>query len=487
MKILKLIIPNFQQFRNFELDLTHPEGHEKAGTPLEKVCLIGTNGTGKSTILEGLNYFVNMIWMGETDKLKIVNYIIKFEIDNEQFYFLHYALKPINLSRRYANSYFFCHHYNVGALQKVGVESFFLEEAKYLISSIVTDYGEERPVFEHNWHEFTHKYKNYELDDSKRLDFSNDKFMREDGTEIKPDFIIHSPAESLQNMLLSINDIPNTNVNESLKLNDSFKNHHIVSNETITDFWTQLIFLLKQRESKLKEFAQKNKKKTYEEIENEFDKENPEILKAIAVFWNKILDKSNLYFDYENAKNPIQLLDNLQAYIKNKHTHEVVPYNALSTGIRNFMFRLGHIFSLYFNKNIENGFLLVDEPENSLFPDFLYDLIDIYLEIIDKNTQFFVATHNPIIASQFEPYERVILRFDDEGFVQAHKGESPVGDDPNDLLENDFAVRNLMPRQGREAFKTYQSLRRTLRETTDEDKKQDLITTIAALGRLYNF
>jgi predicted ATPase len=247
------------------------------------------------------------------------------------------------------------------------------------------------------------------------------------------------------------------------------------------------MFLMEQRDIKLKRFAQANKKNTYGDIVNEFDQNNSKILKEIAFFWNKILDKSNLYFDYESAKNPIQFLDNLQAYIKNKHTHEVIPYNALSTGIRNFMFRLGHIYSLYFNKNIENGFLLVDEPENSLFPDFLYDLIDIYLEIIGNNTQFFVATHNPIIASQFEPYERVILRFDDEGFVQAHRGESPVGDDPNDLLENDFAVRNLMPRQGRDAFKTYQNLRRTLRETTNEAEKEDLMTAIATLGRLYNF
>jgi hypothetical protein len=29
MKIAKIIIPNFQQFKGFELDLTYPEGHAK--------------------------------------------------------------------------------------------------------------------------------------------------------------------------------------------------------------------------------------------------------------------------------------------------------------------------------------------------------------------------------------------------------------------------------------------------------------------------
>lgn len=64
--------------------------------------------------------------------------------------------------------------------------------------------------------------------------------------------------------------------------------------------------------------------------------------------------------------------------------------------------------------------MLLDEPENSLFPDFLLNLIETYQEVmIDKNgennTQFFVSTHSPIIAAQFEPYERIVLEWNDEG------------------------------------------------------------------------
>ena len=39
MKICKIIIKDFHQFKDFELDLTHPE----TGEPLEKVCFIGSN------------------------------------------------------------------------------------------------------------------------------------------------------------------------------------------------------------------------------------------------------------------------------------------------------------------------------------------------------------------------------------------------------------------------------------------------------------
>ncbi len=40
-------IKGFQQFEDTVLDFTHPE----TGEPLEKICFIGRNGTGKSTLL----------------------------------------------------------------------------------------------------------------------------------------------------------------------------------------------------------------------------------------------------------------------------------------------------------------------------------------------------------------------------------------------------------------------------------------------------
>ena len=52
MKITKLKIEEFQQFRNLELDFTYPEWHDKKGEPLDKVCFIGQSGAGKTTLLE---------------------------------------------------------------------------------------------------------------------------------------------------------------------------------------------------------------------------------------------------------------------------------------------------------------------------------------------------------------------------------------------------------------------------------------------------
>lgn len=50
MKIASLTIKNFKQFKDLSLDLTYPKGHEKAGQPLDKICIIGQSGTGKTNL-----------------------------------------------------------------------------------------------------------------------------------------------------------------------------------------------------------------------------------------------------------------------------------------------------------------------------------------------------------------------------------------------------------------------------------------------------
>lgn len=55
MKITGIEIGDYRQFKNIKFDFTYPKGHPKEGQPLEKVCFIGQSGTGKTTLL-------NVIW-----------------------------------------------------------------------------------------------------------------------------------------------------------------------------------------------------------------------------------------------------------------------------------------------------------------------------------------------------------------------------------------------------------------------------------------
>lgn len=433
MKICKIIIKDFHQFKDFELDLTYPE----TGEPLDKVCLIGSNGTGKTKLLRIMNSLFGKPYDGNGTVL------IQLKVKN-------------------------VFHWVFSEGGRVNVLDSDISKIEGWQDKLVA--GQVREL-EKEFIVFTGKQHLYL------------------GTSILflSDLQIFIPSESTNDELINIEDVPNVNLNEVVGWN-TLQYYHIVSGETIKNFWKTLIYHLKKRDNDFQEFQnlEENQNRTVREVREEFDSKHPKILDSLAKLWDEILGKAGLEFDAAGASNPIQLTDNLKAYIKLKSTGERINYNDLSTGIRNFIFKVGHIYSLYFNRNIERGFLLIDEPENSLFPDFLYDLVDIY-QSITHNTQIFMATHNPIIAAQFEPYERFILEFDDQGHVQARRGTVPVGDDPNDILSKDFGVRSLLGKEGVKKWERYIELRTIIRMTHDIGEKSKLLEEFMTIGNEYNF
>lgn len=433
MKICKLYIKDYQQFKDFELDLTYPKGHPKAGEPLEKVCLIGSNGTGKTTLLKSI-YTSTPLKDIAFPQLS-TNSITTYKFNNSYYYYVK-----------------------------------LITAQKYLLF-------DERINSIENWQEKI-------MSSNKRLNLFYNHYGVQD--RLISDMLINIPAEGDTNTYSD--DFQNATLNDSLKLFDNFPSYHQISPDTLKSFWQLLIYQIKKRENDFRDFQNKeeNLDKTIRQVRDEFDAIQPKILAKIAVLWDKILGKAGLEFDVEGASNPIQLNDNLLAYIRLKSTKERIPYNQLSTGIRNFIFRLGHIFTLYFGRDIQRGFLLLDEPENSLHPDFLYDLIDIYTGII-QNTQFITATHSPIIAAQFEPYERFVLEFNEEGYVTVRRGTTPAGDDPNDILKNDFQVRSLLGSKGVEKWERYLELKSLIENESDKSKKMTFLEEFMAIGNAYNF
>lgn len=183
-------------------------------------------------------------------------------------------------------------------------------------------------------------------DDIEKLDLIDEKFSTDLNPQfLRPRLLINSPAESNNNSYLQVKDVPVTNLDEASSSGNSMVS--TVSNETVKDFWKQLIYQIKERESERERFETKpeNINKTKKQLIEEFDKASPKILNKLAELWNKILEPAGLEFDLENVTKPIHLRDNLKAYLKIKSTKEKINYNQLSTGIRNFIFRLGHIYS----------------------------------------------------------------------------------------------------------------------------------------------
>jgi hypothetical protein len=86
-----------------------------------------------------------------------------------------------------------------------------------------------------------------------------------------------------------------------------------------------------------------------------------------------------------------------------------VPDGFWSTGTRQLVQTMIPLYQL----KPEDAIVLMDEPERSLYPDIQRSIIDVYVNLAPK-CQFFFATHSPIIASAFEPWEIVELKFDNE-------------------------------------------------------------------------
>jgi hypothetical protein len=97
-----------------------------------------------------------------------------------------------------------------------------------------------------------------------------------------------------------------------------------------------------------------------------------------------------------------------------------------------------------------------------------------------------MATHNPIVAAQFAPGERLVLRWED-GNVVASKGQTPQGDDPNDILRTDFDLTNLMGPAGRAAWDEYLALLSRARHAQSTDEKLEAAARASELGARYQF
>ncbi len=462
MRISKILIKGFQQFENFQLDLTHPE----TGEPLEKICLIGPNGTGKTTILNTVLWILRNI--SETPILPLAP-----GLDN--------WLDNYHRSLGKSASFFNQHPVFLAIKIQTGRDQFFalipLQSPQHIV------FYQEDVEQHYEWEDF---WQGELLPDWNAFCLP----FRMSGLPLPnlsglDDLIVYEPAD--QSLVLP-QDPPNVSLNEALSLFQNFPVFHVISVGTAASFWRLLIYLIKKRESDYLTFIDQpeSESKSIGQLKAEFAPHNPEILLEIAALWDNILGKCGLELDVQGAKTPVQLNENLQAYIRSKNTGEQLPYNQLSSGIRNYIFKLGYIKSLYFNRQIKRGFLLIDEPENCLYPDLLYDLMDDYWGMIE-NTQTFVSTHSPIIAAQFEPYERFHLDFDDRGYVTATRGVSPIGDDPNDLLYRDFQVRSIYGKKGLEKWERFRELRQLIRATDDPIVKEALMAEYTEIANAYNF
>jgi len=359
MKIEYLEIKNYKQFTDLTLDLTYPKGHEKEGQPLDKICIIGQSGVGKTNLLKVIR-----------DKQNDIDVKTKY-------------LEKINLKDK--------KNYFVGVEQKVKYiqnEYTVPEENKKIINSLKR----------------------------KRANIVNSSsYILEDKYAYDEIQIIENEISELEQMgrIFTQNNIEKQNF-INIQDSNSWKTLKI----RIDNYDIDKGKYSKQLANKLIHNKEYSKEKFILDMKS-WEKENENILEKIADNINSIIKKFNLELKIDEDTNSYEEL-----ILKDLSNGNIINYDDISTGTKNLL----STFIPLKSYSPQDSIILIDEPENSFYPDIQKELTDLYMNA-GENNQLIMATHSPLIASSFEPWEVVELKFDKNNQIyreKYYKGENHV-------------------------------------------------------------
>lgn len=319
------------------------------------------------------------------------------------------------------------------------------------------------------------------------LDETSNKEIREvlDSGKFK---LIYFPSELNINSLAQIFEKNYSNIFNDKSKKKQIENEivkflikkNIKIDKNIEVLWDYILFDLQDYSERLKQLGNMISSETNPEniskILEDWKTQNPNPYTELGeVCLNPILKKLNLELSTALEKNKLISIKSLTA-------NNSIPTNGFSTGTKQLLLTALPLFKL----DTKDAIILMDEPERSLYPDMQMDLME-YYQNLAPHAQFIVATHSPFIAASFEAEERFILYFDEEGKVAVRRGTSPIGDDPNDILKNDFKLESLMNNKGIEAFEKYRDLKKRIASENSEVEKDKLLEEILSLANAYKF
>ncbi|HLP59733.1 MAG TPA: AAA family ATPase [Candidatus Deferrimicrobium sp.] len=371
MKLTRIKLKNYYQFEDVEIDLTYPKGHAKVGTPLDKVCFLGHSGTGKTTLLRLIKWFVSL----------------KRDIGKDILLPLHPVPRSIEMDFRFL-------------------------DLEYRMFNQKPD-----------------PYRNLNWEWSTGMSTETfHKILEENYRIVKP-VLINFPTELLwgQNPPPVESTDP---VDELLKIKSREKGTDLLENPSIIDFavedmskhWEYILdtirshrtreLLIKKKlaDTALKKGTSTSQKKELKKQADEYNKwleENPSPLDSLS---DECLDPLLFHMGLKVKRDIDETsIQNLGFIALQTINGQDVPFDFWSTGTRQFLQTVIPLFQL----KPKDAVILVDEPERSLYPDIQRRIIDTYVKMA-PDSQFFFATHSPIITSAFEPWEIVELKFDKE-------------------------------------------------------------------------
>jgi predicted ATP-dependent endonuclease of OLD family len=452
MKITGIDISDYRLFKNLKFDFTYPADYHdetKRGKPLEKVCFIGQSGTGKTTLLNVIWRFLVLlrtVYQGSIRDGLQANSDIDLDMLNE------YVSVQLSTGEDKVSTKFATNRTNNDLVIRL-----------------------------HEFRDWLHNNGLFQLvkNTNKLVITLQDSIARE------ADAFLFEQKDQLQNF----SDFVKTDTQiEVEKKSRQERYRQIILEKTVSlgDMKSQPIwnYLLKDIEeyaegsrALVMNLMQKAQGASAGRVVEELQKwiaSTPNPRRELAEkCLNPILSRFFLEVDTESGTAPITL--RTKAGVK-------IDSSYLSTGTRQILATAIPIYKF----DTTDTVILFDEPERSLFPDVQRELVQYYTSLA-PTAQFFFATHSPIIAAAFEPCERFILYFDENGEVNFRNGTAPEGDDPNDVLSADFGMDELMGDKGVEAYQRYRKLFVEIRNETDPTRKQALVVEQAKLGDQYKF
>lgn len=430
MKISKLHIDSHKHLENLTFDFTYQSG-ERKGQPLDKICFIGQSASGKTNLLELISQ---------------QHISINSLIYSENFYSHKNEVKTLN-----------------------GYSIFNYEDINVTINK--------------------NSVKVEDIIDSKEYSFIDSGSFSNLLSDKSQKFLFYFKTNLISEKNLELfTKNPIDIFEKHPKLDKRYKIENLYSKEfpvifddsSDSELWLSLLYEIldyrKKFNQKMSELIHKGLLANQKKLSDEFDKwqkDNPNTLELFANKFNPILEKLNLEVDIVDTAYSIP--------IKNKRNDEIIPIQNTSTGTKGLLLSFLPLYKL----DTKDSIILIDEPERSLYPDMQMEIMEHYKNFA-PNAQFIVATHSPFIAASFEPDERFILEFDEEGKVTVRRGSSPIGDDPNDILYNDFGI-NYINEHGRKKHEEYLELKQKVFFEKDEKTKQKYAKELEKLGEEYNF
>jgi len=412
MKIEYIEIKDYKQFRDLKLDLTYPKGHDKEEKPLDKICIIGQSGTGKTNILKAIKDFKN----NKSIKIKLTQ----------------------NKISNYEEIYLFPAERNCFSIKE------------------------------------------------KKIEVSRDDKMILDELE---KWLSHGTNHSSEKYLLSasINAIKKQYLNEELLKNKyiTHKNSWSILKSRIDNYEKEKTKYTKKLFNRMMHDTEYSKEDSIADMKR-WEAKNENILEKMADDINSIIRKFNLELKIDEDTNSYEEL-----IIKDLSNENIIKYDDVSTGTKNLL----STFIPLKSYNPKDSIILIDEPENSFYPDIQTELTDLYMNI-GENNQLIMATHSPLIASTFEPWEVVELKFDENNQIYRelyYEGENHVDNyilDPRmltwtsiltdifDLKENSnlsFREKKLMD---------YAMMKAEIKLIKNEEEREKKIDELMKLSRL---